>query len=133
RRSRDPTPGDRAPPASRRGYPPAGTQGRSPRAAAPGPAAGRRPRSPPRSTLSAGSAPRLDTCRDERRPSNTFLLGEVALRAIGPGEPPRRLTPVARARTVISDYAFLKWGARATDQSLPARAGPGPRHGAVLA
>src|SRR2546427_11872368 len=68
------------------------TPGRTPRAAAPGAAAGRRPRSPPRSTPAAGpaptgsdlSAPLLDTCPPDRRSSNTLLLGEVALRAIGP-------------------------------------------------
>src|SRR5205814_4728117 len=126
RRSRDPTCGDRVPPAWRRGCPHARKRRRSPRARAPGRATGRRFPSLPRSGPAGGpaptgsdlSAPLLDTCPCGRRQSNTFLLGELALRAIAPEAAPAQLTQPVGASTVISDYAFLNWGARATDQGV---------------
>src|SRR5437868_12711930 len=52
-----------------------------------------------------------------RRQSNTFLLGEVALRAIAPSRLDG-VDPAGQADHVISDYAFLNWGAHATDQGV---------------
>src|SRR5438034_9109701 len=69
----------------------------TPRAAAPVRATERHPRSLPQSAPAAGRAStgsvvahrfHVDTCSPRRLPSNTSLLGEVALPAIAPGRAP---------------------------------------------
>src|SRR5207302_4498718 len=53
---------------------------------------------------------------------------EVALRAIA-----RAAVDAGAKALSLLDYAFLNWGARATDQGVPARGSARPCHGAVLA